>query len=295
MYQIYTRDLPRLINAIDIFDRLRVRYDIWHELDPELVYMSALVGLGLLVKTGCTLVSDNFYVFPDNADKELIDAEIKAAEELGVRFHPTRGAMSLDQSKGGLPPLNVTQSDEEILLDYERLVNKYHDPSQFSMIRIALSPCSPFSVTTNLMRETIQFARKRGLRCHTHLAEFALEDKWCDEMFGMRPFEYMESLEWVGPDVWFAHAIHVNDDEINRMGEYKCGVASCPVCNARNNGGIAQILKMKDNGVRVGFGVDGSGGFGDMMAEIQTAMVLHRYRSNYGTQERLPSAGSCCT
>ena len=232
MYQIYTRDLPRTANALDIFDWLKVNYDIWHEIDPELVYVSALVGLGLLLKTGCTLVSDLFYVFPDTADKKLIDAEIRAAKELGVRFHPCRGAMSLDQSQGGIPPHNVTETDEDILLDYERLVNTYHDPSPYSMLRIALAPCSPFSVTSNLMRETILYARKHELHCHTHLAEAPLEDVWCAEMFGMRPFEYMESLDWVGPDVWYAHSIYVNKDEIRRMGEYKCGVASCPVCNA---------------------------------------------------------------
>ncbi len=279
MYQIYTRDLPRTANALDIFDWLQVNYDIWYHIDPELVYVSALVGLGLLLKTGCTLVSDLFYVFPDTADKKLIDAEIRAARDLGVRFHPCRGAMSLDKSQGGLPPRNVIQQDEEILLDYERLVGAYHDPSPYSMTRIALAPCSPFSVTSNLMRETVKYARKQGLQCHTHLAEAPLEDIWCAEKFGMRPFEYMESLDWVGPDVWYAHSIFVNEDEIRRMGEYRCGVASCPVCNARAGHGIAPILDMRRKGVRVGFGVDGAGGYGDMIAEIQTALVLHRYAS----------------
>ncbi|MCL4559214.1 MAG: amidohydrolase family protein [Chloroflexi bacterium] len=277
MYQIYTRDLPRTANALDIWDWLKINYDIWHELDPELVYVSALVGLGLLLKTGCTLVSDLFYVFPDTGDKKLIDAEIQAAKEIGVRFHPTRGSMSLDQAHGGMPPLSVVQTDEEIMLDSERLVNTYHDPSPFSMLRIALAPCSPFSVTSNLMRETIKYARQHGLHCHTHLAEAALEDDWCKDMFGMRPFEYMESLDWVGPDVWYAHSIYVNDEEIRRMGQYRCGVASCPVCNARAGHGIAKILDMRAQGVRVGFGVDGAGGYGDMIAELQTALVLHRY------------------
>jgi cytosine/adenosine deaminase-related metal-dependent hydrolase len=279
MYQIYTRDLPRTANALDIFDWLQVNYDIWHEIDPELVYTSALVGLGLLLKTGCTLVSDLFYVFPDTADKKLIDAEIQAAKDLGVRFHPCRGGMSLDKSQGGIPPRDVVQLDEEIMQDCERLVGAYHDPSPFAMTRIALAPCSPFSVTSNLMRQTIQYARQHGLQCHTHLAEAPLEDVWCAEMFGMRPYEYMESLDWVGPDVWYAHSIFVNEDEIRRMGEQRCGVASCPVCNARAGHGIAPILEMRKKGVRVGFGVDGAGGYGDMIAEIQTALVLHRYAS----------------
>jgi len=148
------------------------------------------------------------------------------------------------------------------------------------MLRLALAPCSPFSVTANLMRETISYARKHGLHSHTHLAESTVEDDWCVNMFGMRPFEYMESIGWVGPDVWYAHAIYVNDDEIERMGRYRCGVASCPVSNARAPNGIAPILDMRAKGVRVGFGVDGAGGYGDMMAELQTAMVLHRLKSD---------------
>jgi 8-oxoguanine deaminase len=279
MYQIFTRDLPRTNNAKDMFDWLKLSYDIWHDIDPELVYASSLVGLGLLLKTGCTLASDLFYVFPDTADNKLIDAEIQAASELGIRFHPCRGAMSLDQSHGGLVPTNMTEADEDILLDYERLFNTYHDPAPFSMLRIALSPCAPFTVTSNLMRETVKYARKHGLHCHTHLAEGHAEEVWCADMFGMRPFEYMESLEWIGPDVWYAHAINVNEDEIRRMGEYKCGVASCPVSNARYGYDIASILKMDKAGVRVGFGVDGGGGYGDMIAEIQIALQLHRYAS----------------
>lgn len=290
MYQIYTRDLPRTVNSLDMFDWLKINYELWHELDPEFVYVSALVGLGLLLKTGCTLISDLFYVFPDSTSCELIDAEIEAAKLIGARFHPTRGAMSLDTSKGGTPPKNVIQSDDKILLDYERLVNKYHDPSPQSMLRIALAPCSPFSVTPNLMKETIKFARQHGLNCHTHLAEAVIEDEWCEQKFNMRPFEYMESLGWVGPDVWYAHAIYVNDEEMKRMGDYRCGVASCPVCNARAGHGIANILTMRDAGVRVGFGVDGAGGYGDMIAEIQTAYVLHKLNSIKFQRERRTSA-----
>lgn len=286
MYQIYTRDLPRMVNFVDILDWLDINFGVWHELDPELVYISSLVGLGLLAKTGCTLVSDLFYIFPDITDKKLIDAEIQAAKELGVRFHPCRGAMSLDQSQGGIAPRNVTETDEEILLDYERLFNTYHDPSPLSMLRIALAPCTPFVATTNLMRETIKFARKYGLRSHTHLAESPLENALSIKMFGMRSFEYLESLEWVGSDVWYAHAIHVNEDEIQRMGEYSCGVASCPVCNARSGQGLAPILDMQRKGVRVGFGVDGEGGYGDMISELQTAMVLHCYAN----PEAMPKA-----
>lgn len=279
LYQIFTRDLPRLVDSPDLFDWLEVSYEVWHELTPEHVYISALVGLGLLLKTGCTLSSDLYYVFPDSSDGDFIDAEIRAAQEIGIRFHPTRGGMSLSRDKGGLPPKNVTQCDEAILLDYERLVSKYHDPSPLSMIRIGLAPCSPFSVTPQLMRETIEFARMNDLHCHTHMAESPLEEQWCAEKYGMRPLEYMESLDWIGPDVWYAHAIYLTDEEIRRMGGYRCGVASCPVCNARSAEGVARILEMKDQGVRIGFGVDGVGGYGDVFSEMQTAFTLHRLHS----------------
>ncbi len=276
MYQIYTRDLPRTNNVKNLFDWITLSYDIWHEIDTELVYLSSLVSLGTLLKTGCTLSSDMFYVFPDTADKKLIDAEIQAAKELGIRFHPTRGAMSLDKDHGGLVPTDVIQSDDDILQDYERLVNAYHDPTPFSMLRIALGPTSIFSVTSNLMRETIKYGRKHGLYSHTHLAEGLIEEEWCLKMYGLRPFELMESLEWVGPDVWFAHAIDLSDDEIRRLGEYKCGVATCASSNARFGYGIAPILKMDNAGAKISFGVDGAGGYGDMIAEIQVALELHR-------------------
>lgn len=276
MFQIYTRDLPRMNYVKDMFDWLTLSYKIWHEFDPELVYLSTLVGLSLLLKTGCTLSSDQLYIFPNPVGGEFMDAQIQAAKELGVRFHPSRGSLTLDLDNGGLVPADMVEKDEDVLLDYERLVNTYHDPEPFSMLRIALSPNAPFTVTTNLMRETIKFARKHGLYSHTHLAEGKIEEEWTLNKFGMRPFEYMESLEWVGPDVWYAHAIDVNDDEIKRMGEYQCGVASCPVSNARYGNGLASILKMDKAGVKVSFGTDGSGGYSDMIAEMQIALHIHR-------------------
>jgi len=277
MYQIYTRDLPRILGAKDLFDWLRLNYLIWGYLDEEMIYYSALVGLSSLLKTGCTLVSDLHYIIPATENNGLIDAEIQAAKELGVRFHPTRGSVSILDSKDALAPRGVSQSDEEILLDYERLVNTYHDPNPFSMLRIALAPVNPVTATESLLLETIKFARKYNLHCHTHLAESPQENEWSMINHGMREFDYMESIGWVGPDVWYAHCLHLTDDEIRRFGKYHTGVAHCPVCNAKN-GVIAPIHKMLDAGANIGFGVDGMGGFGDMVAELRTAVVLHAYR-----------------
>jgi cytosine/adenosine deaminase-related metal-dependent hydrolase len=276
MYQIYTRDLPRILSATDLFDWLRLNYKIWGFLDEEMIYVSTLVGLSSLIKTGCTLVSDMHYIIPEGENNKLIDAEIRAAKELGIRFHPTRGGVSILDKPDALAPRNVSQSDEDILLDYERMVNTYHDPSPFSMLRIGLAPVNPVTSTEGLLKETIRFARKHNLVCHTHLAESIQENQWSMDLHGVREFDYMESIEWVGPDVWFAHCLHLTDDEIKRMGKYRCGVAHCPVSNAKL-GSIARIFPMLEQGVRIGFGVDGMGGFGDMVAELQIALILHSY------------------
>ncbi|MHA2427769.1 MAG: amidohydrolase family protein, partial [Candidatus Hermodarchaeia archaeon] len=274
----YTRDLALHLGATSLFDWLRKMYHIWGELNADMVYTSALVELGMLAKTGCTLVCDNHYLFPETADRALIDAQIQAAREVGVRFHPTRGSVSLDERQVPLAPLNVTQTDDEILQDFERLVNTYHDPSEISMLRIGLGPTSPVTSTENLMRESIRFARQYGLHCHTHLSESPEEEAWSLETHRMRQFDFMEEIEWVGPDVWYAHCLYVNDDEIRRMGEYRCGVATNPSSNSRFSGSIAPIFKMIDAGVRVGLGVDGAAGFSDMLAEIQIAAAMHMYR-----------------
>jgi 8-oxoguanine deaminase len=285
MYQIYTRDLPRILSATDLFDWLRLNYKIWGYLDEEMIYLSAMVGLSSLIKTGCTLVSDMHYIIPEHENNRLIDAEIQAARDLGIRFHPTRGSVSFLDKPDALAPKNVSQSDEDILLDYERMLNTYHDPSPFSMLRIGLAPVNPVTATESLLKETIRYARKHNLVCHTHLAEAEQENQWSLDLHGMREFDYMESIEWVGPDVWFAHCLHLTDDEIKRMGEYRCGVAHCPVSNAKL-GSIANIFPMLEQGVKIGFGVDGMGGFGDMVAELQTALILHSYSSQ--SQKKSP-------
>lgn len=285
MFQLLNRGLPRTENAIDLSDWLVVNFALFQEVDPELVYYASLLGLGLLMKSGCTLVSDNHYPFPAHADKKLIDASIRAARDLGVRFHPTRGACS-DPGPGYVPE-SLIESEEEILQDCERLVNAYHDPSPFSMVRIALSPMYFMTSTRNLMLETVRYARQKGLHCHTHLAEGGeYESNWSLEHYGLRPFEVMESLGWVGPDVWFAHCLYLSDDEMRRMGDYRCGLAHNSVCNARGVRRVAPIFRMLEHGVRVGLGVDGDGGYGNMIAEIQTAMVLHRLTSGGADLER---------
>ncbi|NLL17883.1 MAG: 8-oxoguanine deaminase [Clostridia bacterium] len=277
-YQTLTRAIPST-QEIELFDWLTQLYEIWRELDEESVYFGSLVAMGELLKTGCTTSTDHHYVFPRGKSTELIDVQIKAAKELGMRFHPTRGSMSLSKKDGGLPPDDVVQTEEEILEDSERLIKLYHDPNPYAMCRIALAPCSPFSVTGRLMEETVVLARKYGVICHTHLAETKDEENFCLEKFGMRPFEYMKSLGWSGEDIWFAHSIHLTDDEIKEIGETRSGVAHCPVSNLKLSSGIARIKDLVDAGARVGLAVDGSASndSSNMWAELKTAYLLQKY------------------
>jgi len=280
LYQTLTRCVPRVQDA-ELFEWLTNLYEIWRELTPEAVYWSTLLGLGELMLTGCTTTTDMYYVFPEKTTGKLIDQQFKASEEIGMRFIPCRGSMSCGRSKGGLPPDDVVQDDEVILEDSERLIKKYHDPEPFAMKRIALGPCSPFSVTPELMKKTSALARKYNVRIHTHLAETKDEEKYCAETFNMRPFELMESIGWVGEDVWFAHSIYVNNEEIRRMGKTGTGVAHCPVSNLRLGSGIAPIPEMLEAGVHVGFALDGSASndSSDMIGEVRIGILAHRYRS----------------
>ncbi len=279
-YQTLTRVIPQVQNA-KLFDWLTYLYEIWREVTPEAIYYSAKVAISELLLTGCTTTTDHLYLFPEKQDPNLIDFEIKAAKEMGIRFFPTRGSMSLGKSKGGLPPDDVVQTEEKIMQDVERLVNKYHDPSPFSMLRISLAPCSPFSITCDLLKDTVKYAREKGLRCHTHLAETKDEEEFCIEKFGMRPLAYMESLDWIGEDVWFAHSVFLNSNEIKRLSETCTGVAHCPCSNLRLGSGIAPIPEMYNAGVKVGLAVDGSASndSGDMLGEIRTALLIHRIKS----------------
>jgi len=277
-YQTLTRSIPAT-QEIELFDWLIKLYEIWRELDEEAVYFGTLVALGELLKTGCTTTTDHHYVFPKGKSPHLIDVQIKAAQAIGMRFHPTRGSMSLSRKDGGLPPDDVVQTEEEILADSERLIKTYHDPSRYAMVRIALAPCSPFSVTGRLMKKTVALARKYGVHCHTHLAETKDEERFCLEKFGMRPFAYMKSLDWYGDDVWFAHSIHLNDEEIREMGRTRSGVAHCPVSNLKLSSGIARVKELIDAGARVGLAVDGSASndSSNMWAELKTAYLLQKY------------------
>jgi len=277
LYQTLFRNVPLVQNA-PLFDWLTNLYDAWRWIDPEAVRISALVGLGELLLSGCTTSTDHFYLFPASQPGDIIDSTIAASEELGIRFHPTRGGMSLGRSSGGLPPDEVVQDEKTILADYERVLAEHHDPDPLSMCRIGLAPCSPFSVTERLMRETAAFAREHGLLLHTHLAETLDEERFCLERYGKRPLALMETMDWVGPDVWFAHAVHMNREEIRRMSETGTAVAHCPGSNMRLGSGTAPVPDMLKAGVTVGLAVDGSASndSSNMLRELSLCLLAHR-------------------
>jgi 8-oxoguanine deaminase len=281
MFQIYTRDLPAVMGAVDLWDWLRRNSRAWVEMDSEMVYASAGAALGLLLKNGCTLVSDDHYLFPAGADARMIDAAIRAAQEIGVKFHPVRASISDTESARQLYPATMLEDDRDVLADCERLIRQYHDPAPFSRLRIGVGPVSMVAASEGLLQESIALARQHGLRAHTHLAESAMERDWCLERHGMRPFDYLERSGWVGPDVWYAHCLLLNEGEIRRMGQHDCGVAHCPVSNGIS-GHIAPIFDFLSAGAHVGLGVDGGAGFGDMWAELQAATVLHTYNGSLG-------------
>jgi cytosine/adenosine deaminase-related metal-dependent hydrolase len=274
LYQTLTRAIPAAQDA-DLFHWLKTLYPIWAELTPDAVYTSALVGLAELVLSGCTTAADHLYLFPNGSK---LDDEIRAAREIGMRFHPTRGSMSLGESQGGLPPDRVCDSADAILRDSRRVIETFHDPKPYSMCRVALAPCSPFSVTPDLMRESARLARAYQVHLHTHLAETRDEEDFCLQKFGYRPVDYAEHLEWMGKDVWFAHSVWVNDAEIARYARDGIGIAHCPTSNMRLASGIAPIVKMLNAGVKVGLGVDGSASndSSHMLAEARQAMLLQR-------------------
>ncbi len=276
-YQTLTRNIPQVQN-VELFNWLKYLYPIWSRLTPEAVYYSSLVAMGELLKTGCTTAVDQFYVFPKSQPKELVDREFRAAQEIGIRFHGSRGSMSLSKKDGGLPPDEVVQTEEEILSDSQRVIEKFHDYKPFAMQRVVLAPCSPFSVTENLLKESIKLARNYKVGSHTHLAETKDEDEFCQETFGSRPLEYMKRVGWLGDDVWFAHCVHLNDKEINLLAETGTGVAHCPVSNQKLASGTANIPYMLKKKVPVGLAVDGSASndSSNMIAELKAAFLMHR-------------------
>lgn len=281
LYQTFTRNLPQVQN-LELFDWLIALYEIWRKLTPEIIYYSSMVGMGELLKYGCTTCFDHHYVFPQKNSSEFIDQQFLAAEELGMRFHASRGSMSRGKSDGGLPPDELVQSVEDILADSLRLIEKYHDDSQYSMRQIVLAPCSPFSVTSELMVKTAELARRKNVRLHTHLAETQDEEEYCIAKFNMRPLEYMESLGWIGEDVWFAHGIHFNETELARLAATQTGVAHCPISNQKLSSGIAKIPRMLEMGVPIGLAVDGSASNdgSNLLAELRAGFLLHRLNSS---------------
>ena len=276
-YQTLTRNIPQVQN-VELFDWLKHLYPIWSRLTPEAIYYSSLVAMGELLKTGCTTAVDQFYVFPDGQPKELVDEEFRAAQEIGIRFHGSRGSMSLSKKDGGLPPDEVVQTEEEILSDSQRVIEKFHDYKLFAMQRVVLAPCSPFSVTENLLRESIKLARNYKVESHTHLAETKDEDKFCQETFCLRPLDYMKKVGWLGDDVWFAHCVHLTESEIDLLAETGTGVAHCPVSNQKLASGAANIPYMLKKKVPVGLAVDGSASndSSNMIAELKAAFLMHR-------------------
>lgn len=273
-YQTLTRAVPAAQNA-NLFNWLKTLYPIWARMTPEDIYISTQTALAELALSGCTTASDHLYLFPNGS---RLDDEIAAAREVGVRLHASRGSMSLGESQGGLPPDSVVDSEEHILRDSQRLIETYHDPKPGAMVQIVLAPCSPFSVTGDLMRESARLARHYGVHLHTHLAETQDEEVFCLQKFGYRPVAYMESLEWVGEDVWFAHAVHVNAVEIQVFARTGCGVAHCPSSNMRLASGIAPVMRYLAHGVKVGLGVDGSASndSSHLLGEARQAMLLAR-------------------
>jgi cytosine/adenosine deaminase-related metal-dependent hydrolase len=274
LYQWATRGLAQ---QATLFEWLQELYPVWARLDGEIERAAARAGLAALATSGCTTTTDHHYVFPRGAP-DLLAIEIEAARDLHLRFHPCRGSMDLGRSQGGLPPDEVTEDRDEILAACEDAIDRFHDPAPDSMLRIALAPCSPFSVTRELMAETAELARRRGVRLHTHMAETVEEEAFCLELFGVRPVEYLEQLGWLGDDVWLAHCVHLDEREVRRFGETGTGVAHCPSSNARLGAGIAPIPALTAAGAPVGLGVDGaaSNEAGELALELRQALLLAR-------------------
>jgi cytosine/adenosine deaminase-related metal-dependent hydrolase len=274
LYQWVTRGL-----AVDatLFEWLTTLYPVWAGIDEHAVHTGASGALARLALTGCTTSTDHHYVFPREGG-DVFAAEIRAAQEVGLRFHPCRGSMDLGRKDGGLPPDHVVEDREAVLLASEAAIDRWHDPSPDAMLQVALAPCSPFSVTGDLMRESAELARRRGVRLHTHLAETLDEEDFCRERFGCSPLDYVEGLGWTGADVWFAHSVHLDDPAVKRVGATRTGVAHCPSSNARLGAGIARTRDLRDAGARVGLGVDGaaSNEAGSLLEEVRHAVLFAR-------------------
>ncbi|NLU65944.1 8-oxoguanine deaminase [Streptomyces sp. HNM0574] len=273
-YQWLTRGLAQEAN---LFEWLVALYPIWSRIDEDMVYTAARGSLGMMVRGGVTTAMDHHYVFPRGAG-DLLGAEIRAAQEMGVRFNPTRGSMDRGSSDGGLPPDFAVETTEGALAATEEAVDTYHDASFDSMLRVGVAPCSPFSVSTDLLKEAAVLARRKGVRLHTHGSETAEEEQFCKELFGMGPTDYLESTGWLGDDVWMAHCVHMTDSDIAAFARTGTGVAHCPSSNARLGAGIARVPDMLNSGVPVGLGVDGtaSNETGELHTELRNTLLVNR-------------------
>ena len=278
-YQILTRNLPGAQDA-SLFDWLVYLYPIWANINEEAVYYSTLIGCAELLKTGATCTTDHMYLYPADFEGDIMDIQFRAAADIGIRFSPSRGSMTLGKSAGGLPPDHVVQSTDEVLRDMVRVVETYHDRGPLAMKKVTLAPCSPFSVEASVMTETAKLAREYQIILHTHLVETIDEEKYCLENYGMRPLALMEKWDWLGEDVYFAHGIWFNDEELDLLHETGTGIAHCPTSNMRLGSGIARIKEMVERNIRVGLAVDGSASndSSDMLGEARNAMLLQRVR-----------------
>ena len=287
--------VPGLVNAHDhmyqwatrgyvpdggLFEWLRTLYPVWAQIDADTVRIAARAAMARLLLSGCTLSTDHHYVFP-RGRKGIFEALVETAQELGLRFHPCRGSMSLGESKGGLPPDSVVEDEDAILADTEEKIHDFHDPAPGSMCRVVVAPCSPFSVTPELMRDSAALARRHGVRLHTHLAETLDEESFCLEKFGKRPLELMQDLGWTGDDVWFAHGIHLNDQEVASVAAMGTGVAHCPSSNLRLGAGLCRVADLVRAGAKVGLGVDGAASNEDsnLAMELHQSLLVARGRA----------------
>jgi cytosine/adenosine deaminase-related metal-dependent hydrolase len=277
LYQTLCRNIPRVQDS-ELFDWLRDLYEIWRHLTPQAIQVSAMTGMAELLLTGCTTTADHFYLFPMELPPDLLDRTVESARALGIRFTLCRGSMSRGKSKGGLPPDEVVQDHDTILKDSERVVAAFHEAGPLAMVQVALAPCSPFSVTTELLRDSAQLARSQSVRMHTHLCETMDEERYCLQKHNLRPLAYMQEVDWLGSDVWYAHGIYFNDEEIAELGRTRTGIAHCPSSNLRLGSGIAPVPKLRKAGVPVGLAVDGSASndSSDMLAEARMALMVHR-------------------
>ena len=280
LYQVFSRNLPQVQN-MELFDWLKTLYEIWKNLDADVIRLSSLTGMGELMKHGCTTCFDHHYVFPAHSG-DLLESQFAAADALGIRMYASRGSMDLSVKDGGLPPDSVVQTVDEIMADSVRCIENYHDARYGAMHRLALAPCSPFSVSAELLRQSAILARQYGVRLHTHLCETKDEENFMLAREGVRPLEYMARLGWLGEDVWFAHGIHFNDEELRLLAQTGTGVAHCPISNMKLSSGIARIPEMLALSVPVGLAVDGSASNdgSSLLEELRVAFLLHRLNAS---------------